>query len=97
MVTTILLGAALIGLSFTPLGIAAFAGGSGAGDRTVATASGVVNAGLYAAGAFGSSILGILGTPCLRRCCAAFDTHSTNTKFRRRPSKFFLLQWCAAN
>ena len=61
--TQILLGAALIGLSFTPLGIAAFAGGSGAGlTGTVATASGVVKAGLYAAGAYGSAILGAVGS-----------------------------------
>jgi len=58
-VTSILVGAALIGLAFTPLGIAAFAGGSGAG-LTGTTAAGV-SAGLFAGGAYGSAALGAIG------------------------------------
>ena len=54
--TQILLGAALIGLSFTPLGIAGFAGGSGLG-LTATTAVGA--SGLYLSA--GSAILGALG------------------------------------
>jgi len=51
----ILTGALLIGLSFTPLGPAAFAGGSGLG------LTGIGAGGMYAAGAFGSAILGAVG------------------------------------
>ena len=55
----ILLGVALIGLSFTPMGAGLFAGGSGAG---LAGGGGLIGAtGLYAAGAYGSAALGLIG------------------------------------
>ena len=55
----ILLGVALIGLSFTPMGAGLFAGGSGAG---LAGGGGLMGAtGLYAAGAYGSAALGLIG------------------------------------
>lgn len=54
--TQILLGAALIGLSFTPLGIAGFAGGSGLG---LTATSAVGASGLYLTA--GSAILGAVG------------------------------------
>ena len=55
----IFLGAALIGLSFTPIGAGLFAGGSGAG---FAGGGGLMGAtGLYAAGAYGSAALGVIG------------------------------------
>ncbi len=55
----VLLGVALIGLSFTPMGAGLFAGGSGAG---LAGGGGLIGAtGLYAAGAYGSAALGLIG------------------------------------
>jgi len=55
----VLLGVALIGLSFTPIGAGLFAGGSGAG---LAGGGGLIGAtGLYAAGAYGSAALGLIG------------------------------------
>ena len=55
----VLLGVALIGLSFTPMGAGLFAGGSGAG---LAGGGGLMGAtGLYAAGAYGSAALGLIG------------------------------------
>jgi len=61
-VTSILVGAALIGLAFTPLGIAAFAGGSGAGLTGTVVVGGVSQAaGIFAAGAYGSAALGAIG------------------------------------
>lgn len=55
----ILVGAALIGLAFTPFGAGAFAGGSGAGlTGTLGTAT---NVGLFASGAYGSAALGAIG------------------------------------
>lgn len=61
-ITQILVGAALIGLAFTPLGIAAFAGGSGAGLTGTVVVGGVTqSAGLFAAGAYGSAALGAIG------------------------------------
>ena len=61
-VTQILVGAALIGLAFTPLGIAAFAGGSGAGLTGTVVVGGVSQAaGIFAAGAYGSAALGAIG------------------------------------
>lgn len=57
--TQILLGAALIGLSFTPLGIAGFAGGTGLG-LTATTAVGTAASGAMYLTA-GSAILGAVG------------------------------------
>jgi len=55
----VLLGVALIGLSFTPMGAGLFAGGSGAG---LAGGGGLIGAtGLYAAGAYGSAAPGLIG------------------------------------
>ena len=55
----VLLGVALIGLSFTPMGAGLFAGGSCAG---LAGGGGLMGAtGLYAAGAYGSAALGLIG------------------------------------
>ena len=55
----VLLGVALIGLSFTPMGAGLFAAGSGAG---LAGGGGLIGAtGLYAAGAYGSAALGLIG------------------------------------
>jgi len=56
----VLLGVALIGLSFTPMGAGLFASGSSAG---LAGGGGLIGAtGLYAAGAYGSAALGLIGT-----------------------------------
>ena len=56
----VLLGVALIGLSFTPMGAGLFAAGSGAG---LAGGGGLIGAtGLYAAGAYGSAALGLIGS-----------------------------------
>jgi len=55
----ILLGVALIGLSFTPMGAGLFGGGSGFG---LAGGGGLIGGtGLYAAGAYGSAALGLIG------------------------------------
>ena len=59
----VLLGVALIGLSFTPMGAGLFAAGSGAG---LAGGGGLIGAtGLYAAGAYGSAALGLIGASLL--------------------------------
>ena len=59
----VLLGVALIGLSFTPMGAGLFAGGSGAG---LAGGGGLIGGtGLYAAGAYGSAALGLIGASLL--------------------------------
>jgi predicted phage tail protein len=53
----ILLGVALIGLSFTPMGAGLFAGGPGLAG---VGGTGLVG-GMYAAGAYGSAALGLIG------------------------------------
>lgn len=57
----ILLGAALIGLSFVTFGGGLFAGGAGAGLGAGGLVSTATTTGIYAAGAYGSAALGVLG------------------------------------
>tara|TARA_A100001201_G_scaffold58167_1_gene55965 strand:+ start:2420 stop:3058 length:639 start_codon:yes stop_codon:yes gene_type:complete len=57
--TQILLGAALIGLSFTPLGIAAFSGGTGLGLTATSAVGTAATGAMYLSA--GSAILGAVG------------------------------------
>ena len=75
--TTILLGAALIGLSFTPLGIAGFMGGTGLG-LTATTAVGTAATGAMYLSA-GSAILGAVGASLVLKGVAQLLTPTPPT------------------
>ena len=82
----VLLGVALIGLSFTPMGAGLFAGGSGAG---LAGGGGLMGAtGLYAAGAYGSAALGLIGDVKDEEKMAEANKADRNMPYRTKDTDF---------